>query len=218
MNKKSLTLVTALAIGFLCYVAILSLLTPVFSPVYFIALVFSLVAVAIQAVIICLFLPNPTITDFFYQEPTSRWGIAYLMVQAIASLVLSVLTLDWLVALIVEILILGIFGSLEFYLVYTGLYSQGVAKKYEADIAPMRDLTKQAKAIVDETTDYEWKRLAKGVLDEIQYANPVSGADTARLEADISFELGALRDAVSKKDRAEFDACAQRIKSMLAQR
>lgn len=218
MNKKSLTLVTALAIGFLCYVAVLSLLTPVFGAVYFIALGFSLVAVAIQALIICLFMPSPTIQDFFYQEPTTRWGILYLIVQVIASLVLTLLVPGWLAALIVEVVILGIFGSLEFYLVYTGLYSQGVAKKYAEDVSGMRSLTKQAKAIMDETADYEWKRLCKAVLEDIQYANPVTTENTVRLESDISFELGALRDAVSRKDRAAFDECAQRIKTLLSQR
>lgn len=221
MNTKIKTkyfLIVALAIVFLCYFVILTLLVPQFRPSYIIASAFSLVALIMQISAVLLIVTESSVKEYFYRIPAIYVGTIYLVIQLVVGAVLSFIDLSIRPVLVIEILIFAVCGSIECYMIYAGLHAKDLNDKVTESISDMRKLTAEAKAIVDTAPDYEWRRLAKAVSDEIQYANPVSGDNTALIETEIHKEFKSLREAVTTKDMDAYNASFNRIKQLLSER
>lgn len=218
IKKKNIFLVIAMVIVFGCYIGLLTLVAPVIGTTYIITLVFSLVSIALFALILLVFLPKKSIEGYFYQEPSLRYGGLYIGVQLIAGFVLTILNADIQIVLIMELIVLGVFGGLTAYTAFAGLHAKDVNDNHKASVSNMKKIQGEAKAIMDATDDYEWKRLVKGVWEDINYAPPVTTEESERIENDISFELSILRGAVEKKNREEFDESARKIKQLLVAR
>ncbi len=211
-------LIAAVSIVFVCYFALLTLFVPQFRTSYIIASVFSLIAIAMQISAILLIVTEPPIKEYFYRIPAIYVGMIYAIIQLVVGAVLSFVNLPVKPVLVIEILIFAVCGSIECYMIYAGLHARDLNDKVTEAISDMRKLSAEAKAIVDTAPDYEWRRLAKAVSDEIQYAEPVSSGSTAFIEIEIHKELDNLRDAVAYKNRDAYDESFNKIKQLLSER
>ena len=100
----------------------------------------------------------------------------------VVSLVIAGLHPAIVAQLIVEFVILGIFGSLQCYALYAGLRARDLRRRQQAKVSSMRALSAKATAICKNTGDYKWKKQVQRVADAIRYADPVSRGDTRQAE------------------------------------
>lgn len=216
--KNKYFLIGAVTVVFVGYFAILSLTVPQFRISYIVASVFSLVATVMQISAIMLMITEPPIKEYFYRIPALHVGFIYMLIQYAVGAVLSLISFPLKAVLIIEVLIFAIGASIECYMIYAGLHAKELNDKVTASISDMRKLATEAKAIVATAPDYEWRRLAKAVSDEIQYSDPVSANDASFIEMEIHRELENLRCAVSEKNKDAYNASFGRIKKLLSER
>ena len=142
----------------------------------------------------------------------------YLAVQMVVSLVIAGLHPAIVAQLIVEFVILGIFGSLQCYALYAGLRARDLKRRQQAKVSSMRALSAKATAICKNTSDYKWKKQVQKVADAIRYADPVSRGDTRQAEQQIDEALEQIRIAVRTENQKEFDEAAEQIRRSLEAR
>lgn len=142
-------------------------------------------------------------------------GISSEMLQMVVSLVIAGLHPAIVAQLIVEFVILGIFGSLQCYALYAGLRARDLKRRQQAKVSSMRALSAKATAICKNTGDYKWKKQVQKVADAIRYADPVSRGDTRQTEQQIDEALEQIRIAVRTENQKEFDEAAERIRRSL---
>ncbi len=214
--KKRYFAIAAVLLLFGCYLAVFALVVPEYTPVFYTVIGFDALAIAAQIGTFCLFITEPPVEEYFYRIPAVYSGAIYIAVQFIAAFILALVPVSIKVAIIVELVIVGIFATMLCYTVYAGLNAKNVTQKAVESTAAMKAASAKAKVIVDTAPDHEWRRLAKSVYDAIQYADPVT--KNGGLEQSISAELDRIGSAVAKKDRTSFDESFARIKELISQR
>lgn len=219
IKKKYIFLIAALAIFFVCYIGILTLLTPIIGVTYFVTLIFDIISVGILGVIAFLIISEKeSIREYFYQVPVVRKGMIYSGIQLAVGFLLTVTACNLTFTIIVELILLVILGGITLYAAFAGYHAKDVNDAYKEQISSMKALEKEARQIMEAETDYEWKRLIKGVWEAIHYAPPATTESIREIENEISLELGMLRSAVAEKNRQEFEESAKKIKKLLADR
>lgn len=198
-----------------CYLALLYLIAG-FTPITMIVLAFMLLFVILCTIASQIYYRRPDVEQYFYSIPGNYVAIAGLIVQAIVGLILATTVPIIRIVLIVEVILLGVFGAIECYTLYGGMRARQMQENTDYKTGAMRRLRDQADVIWKTEGDYEWQRKAKEVAELVAYANPVRGVGAEEFEQAVSSELNALQHAVRTKDQTEFDAARDRIRILVS--
>ncbi len=162
-----------------------------------------------------IYLEEPVVEQYFYIFPGAYIGMIYLGVQMFVSFLLVGLHPAVVVQLIAEFVLLGIFGSLQCYVLYVGLRARDLQRRQQAKLSSMRVLSAKAIAICKNTSNYKWKKQVQKIADAIRYADPVTRGDTLEAERKIDEALEQIRIAVRTENQEEFDEAAELIRGSL---
>jgi hypothetical protein len=164
---------------------------------------------------------NRTVENYFYTAPIARYAMLYLIIQYVIALIFiiidRIITIPNIkITLVVELILAAIFvfiiGNLNFSLDR----AKDIQKDKMDSVSNMRNLSNEAKSILESITDYEWKRRMKKIYDEIQYTDPVSKDETLFIENKISEELDSIRKYIQTNNLDEFEKSVKQIRIMLA--
>lgn len=214
MSSKKIVAIAGSVIAAGCYFIVLFLIGGL-TGASLISSVFTLAALGLCIGGAYVYLEEPVVEQYFYIFPGAYIGMLYLAVQMVVSLVIAGLHPAIVAQLIVEFVILGIFGSLQCYALYAGLRARDLKRRLQAKVSSMRALSAKATAICKNTGDYKWKKQVQKVADAIRYADPVSRGDTRQAEQQIDEALEQIRIAVRTENQKEFDEAAERIRKSL---
>lgn len=213
---KKILASAGILIAVACYFAILYLLVP-FTIVTGITILFTVLFLLLCLVGFLVFLEEPCVEQYFYSLPGAYVALTGLGIQAVVGVVLCIVQPFIVPALLIELVLFGVCGSIECYVLYAGVRARDINKKVERETGVMRRLRAQADTIWKTAPDYEWKRKAKEVAELVNYANPIRADEFAQeFEDELSAELDALETAMRKNDTASFNASRTRIRNMLS--
>ena len=218
MKSKKWFGVAGMLLGALCFFAILYFAVGSVTMEVEIVAGFMVFAILLSIASILVYLTEPVAEAYFYTLPAIYTGMIYLIVQGIAAFILAVMAPPFRTIMIVELVIAGIMGGGQCYVIFAGLRARELKRKMRAKVSNMRSLVKGAEAILGCTSDYEWQRQVKAVIDDLKYADHVTQGDTALAERQIGAALEALRRAVVEADQAAFDHAAASIRKCLGDR
>lgn len=217
--KKENYLAIAMVIAAICYCAVLFLAAPAYTAVFFITLGFSVLCLILIAAANLNLILKPGVESYSYGLPTLYRSWAYLAVQAVAGMILACTMKSVTAALIIEFVILGIFGALLFLSAFSGAQSQSTAEKHHASVSNMRAISEEARALMTSVAaDQEWYQETRTLYELIAYANPVSTEISVDLENAIHMELGKARQAAQAKDKEAFSEAKNAINEILTTR
>lgn len=210
-------IVASLGIGIavVCYFSLLFLIVG-FTTALLVPTLFTLLFVLLCLVSVLVFLEEPVVEQYFYSLPGAYIAMYGLMIQAAVGVILAVLHLPMILQLVIELILFGVAGTLECYVLFAGLRARELKKKYEEKTGAMRDLRAQADVIWKTAPDYEWKRRAKAVAEMVSYANPVREDLAIEFEEAVYAELTELENAMRADDPEAFEAARKRIRNLLS--
>lgn len=143
MSSKKIVAIAGSVIAAGCYFIVLFLIGGL-TGVSLISSVFTLAALGLCIGGAYVYLEEPVVEQYFYIFPGAYIGMLYLAVQMVVSLVIAGLHPAIVAQLIVEFVILGIFGSLQCYALYAGLRARELKRRRRRRSAPcVRSLPKR---------------------------------------------------------------------------
>lgn len=207
--------ILGLGIAAICYYSVLFLLIG-FTAAVAIPALFTLLFILLCVVAFVVFLDRPDAEQYFYGLPGSYIAMFGLLIQAILGIVLALLHVALIPVLIIELILFGLLGSIECYVLYAGLRARDLQERYDEDISTMRRLRAQAEQLWRVAPDYTWQRRIKETLEVISYANPVRTDYAQDLEEAVSEALHEMNRAMRADDEEAFAAAQRRIRNILS--
>ncbi len=172
---------------------------------FWVAFAFGLIAVAAQFYVMkTAFNKGEPVKSRFYGYPIARIGVIYLAVQLVVSFAVMALgfAVDvplWIV-FVVCVLILGVsaIGFIAADIMRDEVERQDVQLK--TDVKAMRTLQSKTADIVGLCADADTKAALTALAEQFRYSDPVTGPETAPLEADLAAAVDELQAAVVDGD------------------
>ena len=190
---------------------------------YWIAFAFGILAVTAQIYVMRnAFNKGEPVRSKFYGYPIARIGVIYLVVQLAVSFILMALGFAFDVpawaALVVCALILGIcaIGFIAADIMRDEVERQDAQLK--TDVKAMRALQSKTADIAGLCADGETKAALTALAVKFRYSDPVSGAETAALEADLASAVDELQAAVVDGDTEAVRKLCVGIEAKLSER
>lgn len=221
MSKGTVRTLVVLGLLLLVYLMLALLIPFVKTGVYWVALIFGIIAIAAQTVIMkCAFQNGESIKSKFYGFPIARIGVIYLVAQMVISFASMALS-QW-VPMWLEILLCGLLlafttiGLVAADAVREEIEVQEVQMK--KDVAMMDGLISQAAHLVSLCEDSELKKAVQKLANEFRYSDPVSAEELLDIEKELQIELEELQRAVLDGDKDSAMPLCRQTMNTLAER
>ena len=165
-----------------------------------------------------LLTPNSTSSYLFAATSATILG-AYLGVQFVTGLILMIGDFEnYAIGLVIELIILAIFAVVFFQSLRTDEVTAAKEQKLEAEVSAVRVLVSKSKLIVDRASDFEIRKMAQNVYDEIKSCPVHSNGQVKAIEDSISFSLETLNQAVMSGDKEATATAARNAISLIKER
>lgn len=170
------------------------------TPVFWVSFVFGLLAICFQIPLWNKALGGETLKSKFLGFPILYIGMAYLIIQLIASIIMmAVPGMPLWIVIIIDVIILAIACVLA----TSGGVARTAIEETEEKIQAKTSFIKGLKADVDillsKETDTEVKEALKKLSDELRYSDPMSDSALESIEAEISDKLISVSSAGKNK-------------------
>lgn len=177
-----------------------------YSPVFAIELIFTILAFIVALITINVLLPryNKNTNEYLLTGNQVVAVILYVAVQAIFGIVAPyLLTISALGALIVSLIIIGLFAAI--------LMLGGAGRKHVKEVATnvaektsrMKAIKDSAKNMVGEVENPELRKQMQRLMDEIRFSDVVSREDLDDIESRIEESLQGLKQSISDGNEDE---------------
>lgn len=155
--------------------------------------------------------------------PLMRFGVMYLIVQGIVSLIFFLLDsyitlpLIW-IPPVVCLVIFAIFAVLLIS-TYSGLkVVESVDEQSKKETAFIYHLTAEAELLAKQVSDADLQTELDSLYEAIRYSDPVSTPEVADVDSRIRGEMDVLKAAVTLNDAGKIHESAQKVSLLIAER
>ncbi len=222
MKKQQIQGLVVLAVLTVVYCAI-AFLIPFHrdNGAFWASFVFTLVALAAQVYVVYVaFGGDRSAKSRFYGFPIARIGVAYLVIQALLSIVFMALAAIiplWL-PLLLYILLLGaaVIGFIATDVTRDAIEHQDSSLK--ADVSVMRAIQSKALSLPGLAQEEEIKKAVVKLAEALRYSDPVSSPAIREIESDLASCVDELQKAVVDNDTAAALSLAEKAGNILIER
>ena len=155
--------------------------------------------------------------------PLMRFGVMYLIVQGIVSLIFFLLDsyitlpLIW-IPPVVCLVIFAIFAVLLIS-TYSGLkVVESVDEQSKKETAFIYSLTAEAELLAKQVSDADLQKELTSLYEAIRYSDPVSTLEVAEVDSRIRGEMDVLKAAVTLNDAGNIHESVQKVSLLIAER
>ena len=192
-----------------------------YSPLFAIELIFSLVAIVLSLITVNVLLPRYRKDNSEYLLTGSQMVsvILYVLCQlGFAIAAIYYISISPFLALVISLAIIAVFVLFVFSAGIGRQHAKAVSNNIAGKTSRMKAIKELAKGMDESVTDPEVKKQVRRLVEEIRYSDPVSREDLDSIESEIEKAITDVKNAISKGDSPEILRAIDDAKALVLKR
>jgi cellulose synthase/poly-beta-1,6-N-acetylglucosamine synthase-like glycosyltransferase len=218
-NKSLAYVICLLVVGFVVLNIIDFVCAPEYDAVFWISYVFMTIAFVCNGVLAFVQSRGNRLKNYFYMASAYSFATAYVIIQAIFSMVCSLTGIFTVKPVVlIDCIILGIYIILSLFV----FLQKNEVKQAKENVRVKKNFINTATVMLNEiasmTADRKIKKIIEKNIDEIKYSIPKDNEALDDIEMNVYTQISVLKEKVSANDVASIASQSEAVNVLIRQR